>query len=146
MADNKNFNFSNIKLGLAGIDKQHKTILEDISEILTSSSIENSLFLKKIQKLKIIMFQHYTTEEIFMKNNSYIDYDKHKIEHDKLKNIIEDLESKIADESITLTDRYKLLESLLRGLILQIHSQDKKMIDYLAHKYEDKLYHINNLR
>ncbi|HJO92168.1 MAG TPA: hemerythrin domain-containing protein [Victivallales bacterium] len=140
MSKDEDFKISHVKLGVEGLDKQHKKILKDISNILTSSSEEDVLFLKKIQELKKIMFKHYETEEKFMKDNSYTEHDAHKSEHNKLKKLIEELETETANGNISLCRRYELLEILLKGLLLQIHRYDKQMIDFLYHKYEDKFF------
>ncbi|MCP4181308.1 MAG: hypothetical protein GY756_26390 [bacterium] len=140
MSKDKDLTISQVKLGVSGLDRQHKKILEDISNILTSSTEENILFLKKIQALKKIMFKHYQDEEKFMKDNSYAEHDAHKSEHDKLKKLVEKLETDTAIGNISLCKRYELLEVLLKGLLLQIHRYDKQMIDFLYHKYEDKFF------
>ena len=80
--------------GIPEIDKQHKELLMVARRIITIIDQEDSQIRRMfaategIKYLKSYMFQHFADEEAYMKKTGYKDYEKHKQEHDHLKNVV----------------------------------------------------------
>lgn len=119
-----------LKTGISRIDEQHKAIIAMLSEIHISK-LSKAVTLQLLSELQDILVVHFETEEEYMINAKYPEYQSHKANHDK---VLQDYENILtqnkADDSPSemATKMIKYIKSWFVG---HYSNEDVKMAGYL---------------
>ena len=115
------------------IDQQHKNMAEILNALYQTLGSGNEMKAKLLMKdlvedVKI----HFETEEDLMKNNKYLNFFSHKLEHDRFVKKAEELNEQV--QSGKLQVNLEMMKSFKNWFYNHIDINDKKMGDYLVLK------------
>jgi len=90
---------SQFETGIDLIDSQHKTLFEAVNKLEASFSLGNTddAVKKSLDFLGKYTFEHFQTEEQFMREAAYPDLAEHMAEHGLLMNKVYDLQARLAE-------------------------------------------------
>lgn len=74
------------KIGIQKIDSQHKEIFDNVNFLFEIKDHEKKEILASYDSLLEKLKDHFSTEEMFMKEHKAINYISHKLEHDRAYN------------------------------------------------------------
>lgn len=115
------------------IDQQHKNMAEIINALhMTLGSgkdMKAKLLMKDlVEDVKI----HFETEEDLMKNNKYLNFFSHKLEHDRFVKKVEELNEQVQSGKVQVN--LEMMKSFKNWFYNHIDINDKKLGDYLVVK------------
>ncbi|GJQ64701.1 MAG: hemerythrin [Melioribacteraceae bacterium] len=115
------------------IDQQHKNMADILNALYQTLGSGNEMKAKLLMKdlvedVKI----HFETEEDLMKNNKYLNFFSHKLEHDRFVKKAEELNEQV--QSGKLQVNLEMMKSFKNWFYNHIDINDKKMGDYLVLK------------
>ena len=115
------------------IDQQHKNMADILNALYQTLGSGNEMKAKLLMKdlvedVKI----HFETEEDLMKNNQYLNFFSHKLEHDRFVKKAEELNEQV--QSGKLQVNLEMMKSFKNWFYNHIDINDKKMGDYLVLK------------
>jgi hemerythrin len=115
---------------IKSIDDQHKKLFEIINDFYENISARsnNELILELVSGMKKYTSMHFNTEEKYMRQCSYPDYENHKKEHDDFISKVVDLEEKLKKGTIILS--FEITNFLKDWIKNHIQSTDKKYSDF----------------
>lgn len=118
------------KVNVNSIDEQHRIIIENINsmhQMMISDDQEKKL--ETIDSFIHALIKHFTDEENLMKENKFVNYFSHKLEHDRMKEKVNGFRKKFlaGDEDINL----EYLNSLKKWFFNHNELNDIKMGKYL---------------
>jgi hemerythrin len=113
------------------IDNQHKSFTELVDELYSLlGSKKNETIKYLINNLVDDLKLHFETEEILMKEKSYINFFSHKMEHDRFLNKIIVFKQQLDNGKVNLN--LELLKSCKTWFHNHIKLNDKKLGDFLG--------------
>ncbi|NLC18492.1 MAG: hemerythrin family protein [Clostridiales bacterium] len=123
----------NFSVNHAGIDEQHKELIDIINDLvvyISEKDTEFSHLLDLVTKLDNYVAEHFKYEEALMTEHSYPEMDVHVAQHNGLRKKLEELNIFSVDNTIEF---YKeLLDELIDWLSKHIMQTDKKLGAYLT--------------
>lgn len=125
---------SDLKTGITVIDEQHQELFELVNKLDRFKNTKES-FLEALIDLQTYVFNHFSTEEDYMKTTNYPEFDLHKASHDKF---VADYKAIL--KKITVVENLVDLGPELIAFVenwLEIHytSDDVKLADYLKKSF-----------
>lgn len=113
------------------IDEQHKKLFEMINDFYDNINkrSNNELVLKLVKGMKTYTLMHFSTEERYMKQYEYPNYEQHKKEHEAFIDKVNALEEKLKKESIVIT--FEITNFLKDWIKKHIQNTDKQYSDFL---------------
>lgn len=121
-------------MNIGVIDMQHKRLVEMVNQLYHAMKtgegdhVMGPLFIALIEYTG----KHFATEERFMKDKKYPDYDAHKQEHEKLVSRVLELKEKFEKgEKVFSSEVFNFLKG---WLVNHIQGTDKKYAPYLNDK------------
>ena len=123
----------NYEVGNSEIDNQHKTFLKIIEKLQNAyeNKLNDQLLLGYVIELYKYAAYHFVSEENYMIEQQYPDYEEHKKLHDDL---LKELVDNITTFKIEYIDVEKLIEFSLNWFIAHTTTIDKKIIEYINSK------------
>ncbi len=119
-------------MGLSIIDEEHKKIVEIIDEIIAAKQCDN--FSEKIKAIlrKMIdsAWSQFMTEESYMIEFNYPEYQSHKEEHYDFVNRMNSYFDRVASGSYQLAN--EVLEYVKQWLVRHIEGTDRKYVECFA--------------
>ncbi len=108
------------------IDEEHKKLIDIINETILAKEYNNNL--RSISEILVEMTvyakEHFKTEETYMSNFKYHDYESHKDEHQNFSKNISDYCSDLMSGSYQIME--ELTKYLQQWLVHHIQETDKK--------------------
>jgi len=116
------------------IDEQHRNLFEILNTMhaATVEGQEQSAIVKIFDDLIIYTVEHFDTEEKYMHEHKYSNYEDHKKEHDDLTAQAVELQVQFKDGSATVT--FELLDFLNGWLNDHTMGTDRDMGDFLRER------------
>jgi hemerythrin len=113
------------------IDEQHKGLVGMISElqVAMSNGAAKDVLGKVLDNLIDYTIVHFNTEEELLRTNNYPEFDKHKLEHERLTGRVQEFKSKFSNGGIATT--FELMEFLSDWLIQHIVESDKQYSKFI---------------
>ena len=113
------------EIGIREIDHQHKQIINSLNHLYKIKSHEKKEILESMSELLRQLKVHFDSEEDLMKENKFINYISHKLEHDRALNKYQSYynsykKSKDDFDPVILT-------SLKSWLVNHLEKKDKKL-------------------
>ena len=123
----------NYEVGNSEIDNQHKTFLKIIEKLQNAyeNKLNDQLLLGYVIELYKYAAYHFVSEENYMIEQQYPDYEEHKKLHDDL---LKELVDNITTFKIEYIDVEKLIDFSLNWFIAHTTTIDKKIIEYINSK------------
>ena len=123
----------NYEVGNIEIDSQHKTFLKIIEKLQNAyeNKLNDQLLLGYVIELYKYAAYHFVSEENYMIEQQYPDYEEHKKLHDDL---LKELVDNITTFKIEYIDVEKLIDFSLNWFIAHTTTIDKKIIEYINSK------------
>ena len=119
------------------IDEQHRNLFEILNMMHTATieGQEQSAIVKIFDDLIVYTVEHFDTEEKFMQEQKYPEYENHKKEHDELTGQAVKLQEQFKDGSATVT--FELLDFLNGWLNDHTMGTDRDMGNFLREKMDE---------
>ena len=120
-------------LNIEIIDSQHKKIVELLNKLHDELGAKYEGESKRLLlDLKNFITEHFATEENLMKENKYVNYFSHKLEHDRFINKVSDYLLDVQNGKNKLD--LKFLQSAKRWFFNHFELNDKKCAEFLLTK------------
>ena len=116
------------------IDDQHKKLFELINDFYNNiaNGATSESILKLIDGMKRYTVLHFSTEERYMKQLCYPDFQEHKKEHDDFVSKVYALESKIKNGTTIIS--FEITNFLRSWIKNHINNTDKKYTEFFLEK------------
>jgi len=103
------------------VDGDHQQFISVLNDVYDAMSIEDQSIVKPtLKKLAQYTEDHFSREEAFMTLIGYLGFEQHKKEHDRIREIVNDMQvNHVVSE--------ELLRFLFRWLLTHIMKEDKKI-------------------
>jgi hemerythrin len=128
----------NLKTGVILIDIQHQLLFDTINKFDEAKNNKQD-FWEVLVSLQKYVTEHFSTEEWFMKDSNYPDYESHKVCHDKF---IQDYE-KLLDQIIQSRDIMHLADPMIifveNWITSHYTNEDVKMAAHLKEHFKNNL-------
>ncbi|MFC1886750.1 bacteriohemerythrin [Thermodesulfobacteriota bacterium] len=119
-------------VGIKEIDDQHKTFIKMINKLVASewSMSKKETVADVLNEMLQYASLHFETEERYMRNNAYPEYEAHKQQHEFFKKETFELIAKVTEEKVDpINELYDFLSTWLTGHII---GSDAKYAPYLS--------------
>ncbi|MCC6134817.1 MAG: bacteriohemerythrin [Candidatus Contendobacter sp.] len=119
-----------LSVGIEEIDAQHKVLVDLLNQIHEAIQQRHGAEItgRILQKLGEYTRIHFAVEESLMRIMHYPDYERHKLEHDKLIDQLNVFQAKLADGKISIS--FELAHFLKAWLTKHIMGTDKYYTPY----------------
>lgn len=119
-----------LKTGIADIDEQHQSLFETVNK-LDKAKESREIFYEALIEFETYMLLHFKTEEEYMRDALYFDYEHHKECHDKFIFDFKKLFKQISSQASVLDLRTEMI-AFLEGWIKEHYTViDVKMAKFL---------------
>ncbi|HAF27699.1 MAG TPA: hemerythrin [Bacteroidales bacterium] len=121
---------SSLSVKIDSIDEEHKELIRIINEFYDNlrKSTNNELIISLIGGLKAYTITHFKTEENYMEQFKYPDYELHKKEHDDFIFKVSALEKKISEGKTIVS--FEVTSYIKDWIKNHIQKSDKKYSDF----------------
>lgn len=119
-----------LSVGINSIDNQHKKLIALINEFYDkiNQNSNNNLIMKLISGMKSYTVEHFSTEEAYMRQYAYPQYEQHKKEHDSFVAKVNTLEDKYSKGTIILS--FEITSFIKDWIKHHIQNTDKQYTDF----------------
>lgn len=121
----------NLITGIAVIDEQHESLFKTINK-LEKSKDSREVFYEVLIELKTYMLLHFNTEEKYMRDTAYSEYEEHKDCHDKFVTDFKKLFKKISSQGSVLDSREELINFIENWIENHYTNEDVKLAKFLT--------------
>ena len=113
------------EIGIKEIDNQHKQIINSLNHLYKIQNHEKKEILDSMSKLLGQLKVHFDSEEDLMRENKFVNYISHKLEHDRALNKYQDYFNTLKKSKDDFDP--VILASLKNWLISHLEKKDKKL-------------------
>jgi hemerythrin len=123
----------NMVLGIDIIDKQHKSLVEQMEFLSDALASDKPLqkYEETLQFLDEYTVQHFRDEEQLMVEAGYVGYKRHKALHQDFIVELENMKETLLNGESPRSAAYVIFKVLLAWLVQHIMREDKKMADFV---------------
>jgi hemerythrin len=120
----------NLSVKIDSIDLQHKKLIDMINSFYENINQDTQKveMLELINSLKEYTVFHFSTEEKYMQQTNFPDFENHKSEHDKFVATVLDFEERFKNGKFLLT--FEVTNFIKEWVAKHIMGADKKYTDY----------------
>lgn len=124
---------SSYSIGVEEIDSQHKELFLHFNNLLAACNEGrgNKEVFRLFKFLDDYVVKHFNAEEKLQRDSGYPHYELHKLEHEKFKHQLQDLEASFTLESQGIYLVITTNKVMVEWLIQHILKQDKDIASYL---------------
>lgn len=125
----------NIAVGIAQIDQQHRELINRINNLfdaLLLGRAKDAIY-QTMAFLEEYIHEHFTTEERYMRENSYPEYQQHVAQHEHFRAQVQQMKQQLLDEGASSALVMDLNRQIVHWLTNHIAVTDKRMAQFIAH-------------
>ena len=116
-------------IGISTIDEEHKELIRIMNSAIVAKQHENNIdkILKLLKKLTVYTLKHFSTEESYMVEFNYLEFQYHKEEHHDFSNQMITYCNRVIEGNYHIAN--EILEYLKQWLVNHIQITDKKYVE-----------------